>query len=312
MKFKNSLFKMNSIQSNVYSSLIAFTFFFGIFGNFICFLVYSRKKLEKISSSFFFKSMAVSDIFILFQLIRHFLREVFNYNLKFLTDASCKITNYVLFSNISVSAWIMVYIIFDRFISIKYFQKFNFRNDLKIKRFILFSIFLISFIFYVPFGIYFKFKEENNAKNQTGIEAYCSNFKNYNIFYILDLFYSSVIPFLLMICFSIVLSIFIFKSRNRFNNPISKKDKKTLKKDVQFSVTTIVLCVIFLATNFPSAMIDFFEFYPFIYYMIDYLLFVNCSWQFVIHLITNKIFRKEIIRIILEITRTNQTIRIIK
>ena len=276
-------------MSEFYICLNTFTFIFGTFGNFVCFLVYSRKKFEKISVSFFFKAISINNCVILLHKLRHYIQSAFNYNLKTSSDLSCKIVSYSVYSTISISTWIMVYVLLDRFVSIKFNKKFQFLHDFKFKFFILSSIHLISFCIYIPVVIDNQLTSKYLDFNETLIMYQCDLKSLDKLISIIDLIYSTLTPFILMIVFSILSIFVIFKSRIRLQSQNTRKNR--LRKDIYFAFTSIILNFVFLATNLPITLVLLIQ--PDDDDFIDNLVYINCSISIFIHIFTNKIFYRE-------------------
>ena len=210
---------MNTFEKLTYNSSICVTFVFGVFGNAICFLVYSRKELKKISASLFFREIIFNDFFLLLHEIRHFLRSTLNFNINLISDGFCKLMKYHLFSTTSISPWLMVYVMFDRFMTIKYSKIFHFRNNLRFKCFIICSIYLFNIIFYIPVGIFEK--KTKSLLNKTDV---CDFNENKDLLRFMDLFNEVLIPFTLNFIFISLLILAIFQSRKRSNTRTNTKN----------------------------------------------------------------------------------------
>ena len=118
------------------------TFFFGLSGNIICFLIYSRKTFEKISVSFYFKAVSINNIIALQQTLVNFMSLAIGDNpfyIRNISSISCKILVYLEYSTLSISTWIMVIVLFDRFMTIKFNKRFQFLDNFKLKILILIS-----------------------------------------------------------------------------------------------------------------------------------------------------------------------------
>ena len=110
---------------------------------------------------------------------------------------------------------------------------------------------------------------------------------------LMDLFNSTLIPFALMLTFSILLIITIFKTRLRLLSFTSPNDRKKLIKDVKFSLTSIMLNFSYILLNLPICIISFYDFSDEII-TFTYLLFcLNYCINFLILIVFNSIFRKE-------------------
>ena len=285
---------MNNFEINVLSAIYGLIFILGVFGNLICFLVFSRKILNKIPESFYFKAIAVTDSITLIQELRHFIRSTFDYDLRLLSNWSCKLVLYSTYSTESISNWIMVCAIFNCFISLKFNRKFEFRNNFKFKLILLAFIYLISLGSYVPFLI---LGQLNNVFNQTDKILKCSYHHSEYILLTMDLVYAIVLPYILMTSFIISIAWLIFKSRQRLSSSVSTIGKfRVLKKDFQFTLTLSVLILLFLATNLPTALIEFqtsIEIGSFSYYLLDNAMYLNAAFKVFIYYFTHKIFRNQ-------------------
>ena len=274
-------------MSKILIVLTFFIFIFGTFGNLICFFVFSRKKFQKISVTFFFKAISINNCIILLHELRHYVDTAFSYNIKLISEISCKITLYLVYSTMSISAWIMVYIIIERYISIQFFKKFKFLCYFKFKCMILSLIYFLSFGIYLPVGINGRLRSIDS--NETSINKICDFNNNKNLITLIDLIYFELIPFILMIIFTSLTIFVIFQSRIRFKNQIGHTNR--LKKDIYFALTSIIVNFVFLATNLTVTIHDLIS-YDLNIFIIS-LNYLQCAISFFIHMFTNKIFYKE-------------------
>ena len=76
---------------------------------------------------------------------------------------------------------------------------------------------------------------------------------------IIDLLNSSLVPFVLMFSFSVLLIHTIIESRLRILRIKSQQDRLRLRKDIQFAISTIALIVSFFLLNSPIALFNLFE-----------------------------------------------------
>ena len=80
-----------------------------------------------------------------------------NYDhIKNISNLSCKVIAYLECSMLSISTWIMVIILFDRFMTIKFDKRFKFLQNFKYKSLILVSTYLAIFSIYIPVVIDYK------------------------------------------------------------------------------------------------------------------------------------------------------------
>jgi hypothetical protein len=111
----------------------------------------------------------------------------------------------------------------------------------------------------------------------------------------MDLINSTLIPFILMFIFSILLIYTIFKSRLRILRLNSAVDRKKLRKDIKFAFTSILLNVTFCIINLPvcvaNLLNDVSEYY---YKLLLYLFFISFCINYYILFTFNSVFRKEL------------------
>ena len=112
---------------------------------------------------------------------------------------------------------------------------------------------------------------------------------------------ASILPFAIMFTCSIYLVIFIFKSRRRAYNNHSIKNKRILKKDLQFILQTLSLDVLFLILNTPLSIARIIKLYTTDFtfgYVFRLIYYVRFFLNFFIYLLFNSIFRNEFLLII--------------
>lgn len=120
-------------------------------------------------------------------------------------------------------------------------------------------------IFYLPITFYYELQPYST--NETNETLFISNFIDLNSQLILgymDLMNRVLIPLLLMLIFSSLLIQHIFKSRSRISNnniSYSNKQNKTFKRDIKFSVTSIILSIIYAILTLPNSIDVFFNNY---------------------------------------------------
>ena len=278
-------------------------FFIGTFSNTTCIIMYSRKIFHQISASFYFKAISLNNLIILS------LKVCFwNFEIQYISDKWCKFVMYMIYTIIPVSSWIMVYVLLDRFISIKFYKKFQFRHLCKFKYFILILIYLTTFCVYMPVATGYKIFKINyfNSTEKTN----CKSNGHSELISMIDLIYLTLLPFICMIFFTILLVFTIFQSRKRLINKIQSIDKSIQKKDIRFAFTSIFLILIFLATNLPLNMLAVFstESSEFLTFIFNLIADTNIVFNIFIHFLTNKLFRNEMFKIISEIKKLRKKI----
>jgi hypothetical protein len=305
---------------------------FGLIGNITAFIIFSRRRFQNTIFSTYFRFFIISDSLALLISINRTLEFIFSIYFIDLSNFTCKLfwySNYILFK---LSGWTMVVISIDRFLSITIPSKFLFRKN----KYIQFStcLFILCFhmIFYCPmlwsFNIIEIFSfDEINTTNITTTAYNNTNFVcdfNYSFpLDIMDIFVGSVIPFSLMILFTILTLKTIFnvrkKTRSNLQNRISDSDNSittnrsmqnqngftssSKQKDVRFALISVIMNVIFFSLTFP------FYFYKFLLYEISLkfdtnisnfilritalFIYLNFSLVFYINICVNRMFKEE-------------------
>jgi hypothetical protein len=219
----------------------------GYIGNFFVILVYLRKKFAKNSLKLYFISLAISDSLSLISSLKIFIAYYLELEIELLSEASCKISEYVDFILPSVSAWTLVAISFDRMIKIVCAKRMQLMNKPSFQVITLLLIFIFNMLIYIPSLLFRRLVDEKI--NPTGVHlewhriAYMNifdyhmiNFSNESLtmnastkrtcqFKLnvltsnwVHMINSSLLPFLLMIMFSSLTIIHILKSRRKLKS----------------------------------------------------------------------------------------------
>ena len=260
-----------------------------ITGNTLQFIVFSRKKFAKFSSRNFYCVLATQDTFyIIYSLTINELLSYFGIDYQDISIALCRFTSFIIFAFSPISGWIIAFISIDKFISICYPSKEIIRSG-KFQALILSLIYFYNIVYYIPVPIFAESINQNKSSNLSS-ENGC---KRTSFFYTMDLFNLALIPFALMLTFSILLIIKIFKTRLRLLSFTLPNDRKRLMKDVKFSLSSIVLNLSYILLTLPICVADLNEFSDEINEIIYHLYYLNYLANFYILMATNSIFRKE-------------------
>lgn len=279
----------------------------GLTGNILNFLVFSRKKFEKLATRNIFKTIAVIDTFCLLQIIDHFFKYGFGFYLRRQSNLTCKMFTFLIYSFGPMSAWLLVFISVERFISI---SRMSSRIGIVFKQEafqakVICLIFAYNLIYYSPFLVLVENKclHNGNFTNVTINSKYCCDFvdlKSQSVLSYLDGLNSSIVPFCLMLLSSLMIIISLFKSRFRLRHaqagPKERKQqtRKRLKRDIQFAITSIYMNLIFIAFNFPICVALFLDNITSLLYliMVD-LYYSSYVVNFFIYLAFNSLYRDE-------------------
>ena len=279
---------MNQFENTFLAFLTGIIILITLISNILCFIVYSRKKFTQISTSFFFKAIAITNCLTLAQELRNFVIFALDYNIRLESTISCKVVSYLTYAIIPISPWIMNYISFSHLSSLKYPNKFKFRNAQKSKWLTIGMIIILSFGIYLP--VVFVYELFENKETCFFINTNAELIVSY-----VNLLISTILPFIIMITSSILIISFIMESRNRLNQIVRNR----MKKDVHFAITSIIINFVFLACYLPITIYDLFPHFElgFVYYNLNNLMYINCAIQIFLQLSVNVFFRKEFLKI---------------
>ena len=230
---------------------------------------------------------------------------VLGFNLVIISSIGCKIYQYFNYGLDALSPFCLVYISVEKFISIANPNK---RSILKKKNIqIYFFISLCLFNIFYHLNVPLSYDTVTISNNNTTI-CFFNNDENQLTVTFMDLIDFILIPFILMIIFSTLLILTIFKSRSRVNN--SLKENKRLRKDVKFSISLLSMNLLFILLNLPDEIDLFLPFNNEIYSTLAQLCNLSFAINFYLILFTNSLFRKEFISLFVKKEAKNQqTIR---
>jgi len=213
----------------------------------------------------------------------------FNYDPTIISDIGCKLYNYFAFGMAALSPWCLVYISFERFIVIKYYSKrFIFKK--KIIQ-IIFLILLVVFNIFYHIKFFFSF-DIVNIDNSTTI-CFFNNDQNQIIVANMFLVNFFLLPFILMLLFSILLIVAIFKSRSTINLNNTARQIRQRRKDIKVSISLLFMNLLFLLLILPVEIDQFLPFDSDAYTIVGYIMIISYAVNFYILLVTNSLFRKQ-------------------
>ena len=176
---------------------------------------------------------------------------------------------------------------------------------------------IANLIFYIEVPIYgnIVIKVIRNASNITTISYIC-NLKSlpfYQYFYIVYLVQALLIPFALMFASSLLTIRGLYKTRKRIEAHENREMKSRRAKDAKFAISSIFLDLFFVLLTTPIGLTYIINISDqatsaFVLYLCALFFSCNFSKSFFAYLLSNSIFRKEIIRIINSFKIVNMTI----
>ncbi len=266
-------------------------------GNILGIFVMNRKELIKIGPIKMYQYLFIANLIFSLFILDNYLLYTNGIGFSIISNLTCKLYRSIVYPIMSLTPLIMVYIVLERYLSIKFPVESNFlrRNNIQFI-YILIIITFDFFIFsYLPFVSEIEITNRTNSYNNITIETKsCEIISKYKVFsYLIPCLICGLIPFSLILIFSILVVYKIFKSKSNLQTFYSTKENSTFKKDAK-------IAIIIISTNFITVILFTFAFIThyyserFSYYNI--ILFRNIFYlQYVGHfyffIITNSMFR---------------------
>jgi len=275
-----------------------------VISNSLVITIWSRKRFRKFYLRNIYCLEAVTSTLSVLQLIYIVMDETFDFFLQTFSTVMCKITTFLEYSIPSISAYMLIIISVERLISIR---SPTFKS-IEIQKILICLSVMYNFSFYVIFLYSFDSVklEMNNSTNETlntvsnntGAVVKCIGRNRFHeeLTSIMDLINSTIIPFILMSICSIILINYVFNARHKIKNRNAKNTQKQLNKDIQFSLTIIVLNLVFMVFNLPICVMNLIKIDSSIY--LEMFFYSQYACSFIIYFCCNKIFRNEFFKIL--------------
>ena len=210
-----------------------------------------------------------------------------------ISSLGCKIYQFFNYGLDALSPWCLVYISVEKFISIAYPSR---RFLLKKKKTqTLFFIILCLFNFIYRLNI--PFSAGLMSINNLTI-CFFDTYENQLIISNMDLINYILIPFFLMIIFSLLLIGSIFKARRRVGLNNSDRENRRKKQDIKVAFSLLSMNLLFILLNLPlnvGLLLPSKYFILDLYVFFSYVFNISSAINFYLILLTNSLFRSEFI-----------------
>jgi hypothetical protein len=263
----------------------------GFVGNLTGFIIFSRKSLSKFLAHIVYRVLAVTcSLNLAYSIVDAFFKN------DLIGDLYCQVIKYFYYVLAPISAWLLVYISIDRFITIKYINSNLLRKN-NFQCLIVLIIIVCNLIIYTPITFLSTFQKVNNTNN-TQQDSDC---KEHKIIDIIDLISFTILPFITMTFFSCLLIYTINKSRKNILKITSIGTKNNVIKNIKFGITSILMDTSFILLNLPIILFNFEVEYEINLDLKDLffnLFYLSSAINFYIIFFLNSIFRNELLKMI--------------
>lgn len=287
-----------------------FVVIFGLIGNFLSILIFSRKTLRTRSCSIYFLALSMSDIIVLISYtIENLLYH--GYGIQLLSNSfMCKIVIFLIYASTDISNYLLTLAAIDRCVLISNSAThYQFCRQSTAKIMIACVVILFSLI---NCHFLFGFQVDHNGSclptSATYIDFYVHHYDSY-----IDIIKTVLIPFIIIfICNTFI----IFKySRRRHSltskSSIRRKSRRRKEKDRQLTWFLLSTSILFILLSLPSEINDFVRTHLSENFQMKYAcqlwagttLFIlihqtNHASHFYVYTLTGPIFRKEFQKLI--------------
>lgn len=235
----------------------------GLLGNIASLVVFSRPRLKKLSISIYIRALSITYICVNLNSLRTSITNIYVwYEFTEYSEFTCKFFRYILRLPIPVSAWFEVLATIDRFLVILYSARYKLL--LTRFRFLGQTALLIVIVFQmIVFSSEIFFLKLEQIKNGSTM-VFCTNNgdkPNINHAKLIESIDLVLLPFILMLSFSVATIWGIVKSRRNSHNSTNNLATSRLKaRDIKFGITLICINLIFLMLNAPLRFLNIFHF----------------------------------------------------
>lgn len=265
----------------------------GLIGNTLTFLIFYRKRFDKVSFVLFMKVKMLSDSFILLHSFRHFISYIYQVDVTNMSRFLCKIAEYSVYVASSVSYLMLTFIVGDRMISIKYPNRFDFLKKPLVQYLLIMIAFTYSALFYIMMPVYY---DLGLVANETVCAIHSPQSTIVFIFYLVN---QTFITLAINNTLTFITMASVFKSRNKL-----KQNRKSLadNRDIKFAVNSIaldLLCFVcktpMVVANLLGVFLDWPSDLNKMVFTINVALYtVENASSFVISYLVNSLFRNEL------------------
>ena len=292
----------SSFEKFVYFMFPFMIIFFGLIGNLLGLITLRKRKQtdSEIGPIYMYRFLFITDSIILISFINVFMDKVYSTGPYFFTNFSCNLLFYLTISLTSLSSFILIYILIESYLSIKYPVESNLLKKKKPQFIYTIIIFIINIIYYLPVFFHYKLIQEpskvNNYNNTIISDLTCTVEPNEKHKIEIIAFINRILlPLILILFFSTTLIYNVCKSTTRMNTFYSERERDQFKKDVHLSIISILFNLFQYSFSMPVIIIFFIlndEYSPAYFLAVD-IFHLAYAFNFYFLIIVNSFFRKE-------------------
>jgi hypothetical protein len=288
----------------IFLSFFPIIYILGFLGNVVSFIIFSQKRFKNTIFDVYFRTLNIIYSFTITYTLFDYFNYQFDANVQTISWLFCRFNLYLIYSIAPVAAYLLVVISLDRMLSTKYPSKYLMRKNKRIQILVCIFFLIYNLIYYIPLAVYQSYEETfNNLTNMTDVKC---TLNDGGVVYWMDLFNSTLIPFIFMTAFSTITVRHLFKSRLNISNRINQKDYR-------FAITSISMNVCFFVLNSPIVIVPLVfnyviidsKLYDLLYVIAIIPYYIDFGLIFYINIFVNSLFRQQFFETIYSIFKLN-------
>jgi len=210
---------------------------------------------------------------------------------------TCKMYMYFAFTFSPLTHMVLIYILVERYLSIKYPVESNLLRNKKSQLIYILVVIGLNVLYFMYVPLISDLTKDKLSNNTAANRTFCRIVRSKMLSTNFSFFSRIFVPFTFVVIFSIVLIFKILNSRNQLTTFYSRRENSIFKRDVYLSILAILSNFIIICFIFPLFLVHFifgddksvwFVFCLHVYHL-------SYVFYFYFFLITNSMFRKEFI-----------------
>ena len=297
----------------------------GTIGNILSILVLTRRSIRVSTTALYLTFLAFSDLCVLYTgLLRQWLIYLFEFDVRHVSNAGCKMHIWLLYSSLDFSAWILIAVTLERVISAwcPYSAKTKCSRKYATVLVIVILIFLLVLNSHLLYGMVHK--ERLDASTNTTVISKCVEINNkYGDFFNLtwpwiDLCVFCLIPFSVIVIGNGFIILKVIKSQRKtkarvvpsINTGETRTSHRNTSKHSSMTAMLFTLNMVFLVTTSPVSIYNIgythwltdgthqtYASLDLWWAIVNMLMYTNNSLNFLLYCLSGTRFRQEVIRL---------------
>ena len=276
-----------------------------IIGSVFTFIIFSRKSFEKSTIGIYCKSLAIFDLFVIFNLSVGIASIAINNNRSLMRDTEwiCKMMTYFVAVFSAMSGWILVFFSVDQLITVSFTKRFLFFKKKWFQYSLVLGLFIFHCLFYIP--MIFTFSLINKIENGNVSIPSCGT--SSIVLPIILFLEGTLIPLIILLILTVLIGRYLRKSRRRVTTngqQVMSSSTNTTAVDIRrayefkYAFNSVILNImhivlltpLLILVSIPFSSYEYFLLFNVIAYFFSAL---NNALHFWVHFGVNSIFRKE-------------------